>query len=305
MSPEEQTLQAQPESQREQAQTVQSETVQTQPITSSDILKRASESNKKPSENTQNVEIPEKLYNEADLSSIKDPIARQVAKDIIDKKEKDMLKGMNDKFQKIADLRKELESKKQSLEGMTPQQRLDEIKNDKTFMEFVQAEAQRQQAHSAPSNWEGTQEEWSALSERDQQRFRTLEGQVNTLLTNQERIEVRQADERISQKLTGYDPKKVDTFQKDLASGRFEIGEIRELIGKAMLFESSVENAYELGLKDRNSGLTDKINATQSVGSVDAVSSREIPERKEGQKPKNYFLEIAKNNLDRLRTKGS
>lgn len=276
----------------------------TKPLSSSDILKKSSEQPKEaPKPEQQQVEIPEKLFSEEDLKTIKDPIARQIAKDVLEKKEKDMLRGMNSKFQEIADIRKQLESK-MSESNQWSRDRLEKAMKDPAFVEAVQAIAQSRQASAPPSNYDGTDEEWSALSEQEQNRFKQLEGQVNKLLSVQQQQELRQVDESIKQRLPGYDPKQVDDFAKRMNSDQIGLEELREFAGKSLLFDSAVEQAYQLGLKEGNSSLQDKLNANINVGNIDASASRDIPKREQGVKSKDHFMNIAKRAMASLGASG-
>ena len=137
-----------PQAQPQQKELDLGSTTQDKPLSTTDILRKSSNAPKETP--AQDVAIPDKLYTEADLATIKDPVARQMTKDILDKKEKDMLRGMNAKFQEIADIRKQLSAQQETGNTWTPD-KLQQAMKDPTFVEAVQAEAQRQQQNAVPA----------------------------------------------------------------------------------------------------------------------------------------------------------
>lgn len=288
--------------------TTQSDSVK---LSSSEILKRASESMSKETakesqatQNTSSSEVPASLFDRSELvSQIKDPYARKQVEDYLSRKEKDMLRGMNDKFQEAARIRKEAEdrlSKTADFTKLSPAEKLKLIQQDQSFIEYAQAEAQRQQAQSAPSNWDGTQEEWSALSDKERIEFKSLRTEINELKQMERMRLLDQADKEIATRLPGYDPQLVNSFQSDLGQGKFSEPQLREMIAKAHLFDSAVERAYQQGLEDRKMDVNAKISATTGFHNARTELSQNIPQKESGETSRNHFIRIAQQRLAQL-----
>src|SRR3990167_1807234 len=133
--------------------------VETPSVSSSDILKRAVDTPKEAPKET------ETSYRE-DLEKITDPAVKAIAEKAL----KDFESGYNKKFQTLAQQRKELEDMKSKISIWTPQRLQEELKNPA----FVQA-MQILQQQAPPSNFEGSADEWSAMSPQEKQRMQRSE----------------------------------------------------------------------------------------------------------------------------------
>lgn len=211
------------------------------------------------------------------LDDIKDPVARQ----LVEKRLKDMESGVNKKFEEIARLRKDLESQKSESNSWTPE-KLDRVLKDPSFAQLVQARFQTAQANQAPAGFDGTNEEWSALTPEEKQQF----AQLNQKVAAQEQFMIgllrSQEDEKLKTSYPDYDPKVVDQIQNDLLSGRLQA--TREHLWKVANFESAVQRAYQLGREDRKTNVNEKLNASNNLPQHNVTVSGDVPEeiRKQG-----------------------
>lgn len=256
-----------------------------------DLLKRATTAPEKKED------LPiskEPLLNSDDIAKIKDPESRALLESI----EKNMEKGLNKKFMEIAELKKQLEAQTPQQTGWTSD-RLQEALKDPNFINLVQSEAQRSQAAAPPANFEGNAEEWSAMSEAEQGRIKSMESQLQQLLseqkrmvTEQERREIAQNDSLLKEKFQNYDATKIDAVQQQLLRNEIPHSTIREMIHKAITFEETYENSYELGLRDRDTSIQDKINGSTNVDGTRAHVGDFTP-REAGTNSKAHFSNIA------------
>lgn len=283
---------------------------ETQSKSAADILKRSQEVKKEePSkEQPEKVsDIPDSLITSEQYASIKDPVSRQKLKEL----EKNAIKGMHEKFREAAErtkLAEEKERKAQELieKAQNPQwteDTFEKMLQDPKFIEFAQAKVASQQTQTPPSNYDGSQEEWSALSDAEQQRIKSLEDKINTYMTQQERLKIQNADKEIAERLPGYDSSLVDKFQNELMQNKYDQAAIREHIGKSLLFEQAVQRAYHAGLEDRKLELGEKSNASQQLNGHNTQTQRDVPEpmvnERTGKKEPSakHFARIALQNL--------
>lgn len=264
----------------------------------SDVLKRANENKSQVNqENNTNSELPAQLFDRNDLSIIKDPFTRRQVEEILTKKEKDMLRGMNEKFQEAARIRKEAEGK--AFDRMTHQEKLEKIGQDKSFLEFLQANGRATQ--DTPSEYEGTDYEWSNLSESEKNEWKVMKSELKELKQLQKAQDISRIDSELSDKIHGYDPKAVDNFLANVSQTSDK--DLREMVGKALLFDQTVERVYNLGLQDRKLDIGSRLNANNNLNGTQTQLDEGLPEKKEGMSGSQFFLEIAKRNLSRFAPK--
>lgn len=239
---------------------------QAQNISTQDILNRASKLDSK-SENINDVTIDD-IKSQIKLDDIKDPVARQFA----ERRAKELEAGFNKKYEQVANLKKQLESQASQPKPLVwDDQTLDKALQDPQFISLVQA----RQSKTAPSTWEGSQDEWSALTTQEKaqfsemnQRILSQESKMNQMLQSQE-------DERLKSSYPDYDPQAVNQIQSDLLSGRLTA--TREHLWKVANFDTAVQRAYRLGLEDKNGTLNEKFNASSSLETFNVNNSGEVP----------------------------
>jgi hypothetical protein len=263
-------------------------------LTASEIL--AKELTPKPEAEAK---APESLLNSNDIDNIKDPFAKKVVQDI----HSSMLKGMNNKFQEYSEKLKTLEDKSQAQPAGWDAQRLQDTLKDPAFVALAQAELQRQQGNRAPSNYEGTQDDWSALSDAEKGTIQAMQTQMNQLLQANQVSEIQRADERIRERLPNYNTEVVENFIADYNSGKVSAEDLRESISKSRSYDEDITKAYKLGLQEGNSSLDSKLTTTQTVTSIDANSGREVPVRAEGTTSSQHFKNIAHGIMQKLQTR--
>ena len=270
--------------------------------TADDILKRmAAEQKPSPIEPAQ----PQQEFNSDDLraeiNKIQDPNLKKAYEDVYSKMER----GLNKKFMEISDLRKDYERRIQESNTWTPE-RLEATLRDPNFVALAQAKIQTQQQTQAPSNWDGSEEEWSQLTSSEQQRFMNLEQKVNSQQQFMTQMLRAQRDAQIKERYPEYDPKAIDQLYSDIQTGKMDDTNLLELMHKAISFERAVENAYRYGLQDRNGNVQEKINASSiSSGAPNAAIHDPALERKEGEKPQSWFSRLAKARLEKAKQEGT
>lgn len=233
------------------------------------------------------------------FDDIKDPVARALA----EKRVKELESGFNKKYEQVANLRKSLEEKAQ--QGNAPrqwtQQELDAALKDPQFISLVQARQQSVSANQPPAAFDGTSEEWSALTPQEKQAVVSAQSTAQSALDEVSALKYQlsrtEEDSKLKQSYPDYDPGVVDRIQQDLATGRLQA--TREHLWKVANFESAVERAYNLGLQQKKLDLTDKLNASSGLQNMNVTPSGEVPEeiKKKG------FGAIGRWRLEQLRKK--
>lgn len=228
-------------------------------------------------------------YSQAEIDSIKDPYLKAQ----IQEKVKLLEKGYNQKYMKLANERKEVEALKQHLEQQTNQpwtpERVQALMRDPAFVQS----AQSLQASQPPVGYEGSSEEWSALSPNEKKQFAALNQAVQAQQFQLNRMLITSEEAKIKEKFPDYDSSKVEKFYADAAAGRVPEGYIRELIHKALNFEPYLERTYKFALQDRNATLSEKRQGSLTQG-ITTQTAQETPARKEGESSRTLFSRLAR-----------
>lgn len=259
---------------------------QNQTLTAADILKRTSKDASGSSQKQEGSDDPQ--FNSSDIDKIQDPTTRKMVQDLY----KHFEKGFNKKFMEVADLRKKLEGQMQEINNWSPQRLQQELAKP----DFIQA-MQFLQQQSAPQNWTGSQEEWSALSPQEQQRFKGLEQAVLSQQQQFERMLQDQEDERLKSSYPDYNPDLVNKLREDLIQGRYQA--TREDLWKVYNHDTNVARAYELGLKDGQAKLQQKQDGTSITGGFSVTNGNDLP----ADVNKKDFVAIAKARLAQAKQK--
>lgn len=215
---------------------------------------------------------------------------------VLSKFYKSMQADYTRKTQAAANDKKEAEKIKQESEKLKTEfsnwspERIQQLLNDQNFVSAAQVVMKQQ----APSNFEGTQDEWSTLSEVDKAKFQNLEREVSILKQQNYQAHKQQEDETLKNKYANYNPQAIDVLTADLLQGK--VNATREYLYKAMYHDDNVKNAYELGLQDGKNGIKEKVSSSAMEGTV-AVSSKEPLKKEEGESDRNYFKRIFLNNV--------
>ena len=204
------------------------------------------------------------------LDDIKDPAARS----LMEKRLKELESGYNKKYEDLANKRKELESSMNQPRAWT-QEELDHALTDPNFISLVQARQQQASANQPPVDFDGSVDEWSALTPQEKQTFAQLNQRVSAQEQMMSQMLKTEEDTKLKASYPDYDPKVVDRIQQDLMNGRLQA--TREHLWKVVNFESAVERAYRLGKEDRKLELTDKLNASSTIATHNVTPAGEVP----------------------------
>jgi hypothetical protein len=193
------------------------------------------------------------------------------------------------KTQNLSEKEKEVEKIKQQSANWTPE-RIQQLMNDP---QFVQA-AQQVAATKNPPNSGLTDDEYSALTDKEKAQLSNMQQQLHQMQLQNWQMQQKQQDEQLKGKYANYAPDIVDTTVSKLIRG--EVQANREYIWKAMDYEDAVNRAYQLGLQDRATQLNEKQNAT-SVEGFSATPQSEVPKQEQNESNNNYFKRLAQRRL--------
>lgn len=211
-----------------------------------------------------------------DIDKIEDPNAR----DIVKKAYKSFERGYQKKFQDLADIRRDLEQK--TGETWTPE-RVQALLNDN---DFVQA---AQQVAKTPE-----EEEYSNLTDSEKRALAETQKQMQALTYQNQILLKQQQDKELMSKYADYNPQAVDTLTNDLLKGNVQA--TREHLYKVINYESAVERAYKLGMKDARAGIQENVNAAAPQANT-VVASSEPVKPLEGETKQALWRRIVANNI--------
>jgi hypothetical protein len=232
-----------------------------------------------PVKQSSEVSIDDMKLNPNDLDKIKDPIARKM----VEERYKAWESGFNKKFIEVANMKKELEAKVTQVQQSGQFQgwskdRIREALKDPAFVASVQA----LQQESAPQTWEGSSDEWSALTPQEKQQFQQLNRQVNSQQAQLNSMLQAQEDEQLRKRYPNYKPEVVNSLWQGLMNGTIQA--TREDLWKVANHDQAIQQAYQLGLQDRKLDMSEKVNASSPASSMSVSPSNSVPEdvRKKG-----------------------
>lgn len=226
-----------------------------------------------------------------EIDNIKDPIAKEFAI----KAYKSMESGVQKKFQDLAAQRKQLEAKMQEMNAWTPE-RIQQLLADPAFVQAAQSVVQTQN----PPNSGLTDEQFSALTDSERQKFVALEKQVNTLQQVNLQNLINQTDEQLKMKYAGYNPDVVNNGLRELSS--MQPHQIREYVYRAKNYESDVKAAYEFGRQESGQLNQQKINSMSVTGNQIANNDG-MPTRQANQSDISWFQTLANFRLSQANKK--
>jgi len=254
----------QPEAPKQAEVTPQPEPKVESPIvSSSDILKRSQTKQEiKPDDTPQEIDI------KVELEKITDPTQRA----ILEKKLKDLESGYNKKYQTLAEQRKQAEELIKKSSTWTPQRLAEELRKP----EFVQA-MQILQQQAPPQQWEGSADEWSALTAQEKQQFAAMRQETQTLQSQMQKMLQAQEDAEIKKIYPDFEPQVVDEAIEGLRTG--QITASRADIWKVVNHDKNVEKGYQFGYEDGYKKALEKLNGSTRITSNGASTpADEIPE---------------------------
>lgn len=241
------------------------EKLETPKVSSSDILGRSSTKTELPKAE----ETPqEEIQTQSELDKITDPAQRA----IIDKKIKDLESGYNKKYHTLAQQRKEVEDLKFKLSNWTPQRLAEELRKP----EFIQS-MQSLQQQAPPQEWNGSAEEWSALSDSDKQQMNQMRREHQSLQSQLAQMKQKEEDVEIKKVYPDFEPQVVDDAIEGLRTG--QITASRADIWKVVNHDKNVEKGYQFGYEDGYKKALEKLNgSTHLNGNLNVIPADEVPE---------------------------
>lgn len=254
-----------------------------------DIIQRAS---KFVEENAPKSSVTEPVdYNSQDLDKLLEGVTDPAIKDQLIKKSKSLEKGFNQKFQEIANLRKQLEATVSQSQQWTPE-RVKSLLQDQQFVQAAQAIA----GSTPPEGMSA--EEYSQLTDREKQELAKLpqiEQELSLLRTERFLAQKQEQDMRLKEKYHNYDPKAIDDLTTDLIQGKIQA--TREDLWKVRDYDAAVVRAYKMGLNDKNNQNQERVNASVVPSGASIVPNSDIPKQGANQNSKQYFVELGKRRL--------
>lgn len=243
-------------------------------------------------------EVQDKITNppeQPEFSKITDPVAREAAKEAVER----MRRGMQaDYTKKLEDAQKLVNQSKL----WTPQRIQQELL---TNPEFVAA-AQMIQGQTNTNDRQLTQEEYSALTDNEKAKLNSVTNLENELKqmkqnTAQEQIrnQIVQKDLTLRTKFPEYDSKAVD--EACIRLGQMNLADVREFVHKAITFEKEVIKGYEFGKLEGQGKLQTKINTITPQGST-VTNNDGVPTKGAGESDKAFFVRLGQFRLAQFKS---
>jgi len=210
---------------------------------------------------------------DAEIEKVQDP---KVKEQLLGLK-KSLISGENQKYQEIAQLRKDLENQKSS---NWTSERVQELLKDQSFVKAAQDII--------------VPDEGSMLTESEKALIKAADQKASLAVRQaQEAVRLRQ-DESLKNKYANYSSEAVDVITDDLLKGRVQA--TREHLHKVLDYDNAIKRAYLLGKEDKKLETTDKIDSTSPDGFT--ATRTEVPlERLKGESDMNYWKRLGEKNL--------
>lgn len=243
-------------------------------------------------ENKPEEKIDEEYFNDSELRKKIESIEDENLRNQFASLRKSLMRGANDKFQEIAEIRKELQSLKDGLQpkGWSPD-RIQALMNDPEFLNAAKQVA----GVSEPEEDEYIPESVkNKLKELDELKQKVGQWQ-NTLTKSQQE----QAHQMLSSRYSDYDKTKIDEIHKSVLEKK--VLPSFDDIYKVLNYEKNVKRAYEMGRKDALSGVSEKEQASSFQGISQTPNSEIKPEPNETNKQ--FWGKIIQKNLTSMQRK--
>ena len=220
--------------------------------------------------------VVEGKFNINDLDTKIEAVQDPAVKEQLIGLKKSLLSGENQKYQEIATLRKQYETKLAESTTWTPER----VKAEMSRPDFIES------AQTVLGNNEAI-DDTSALSDTDKKELKLLKDKINVLQSSNWQAQKTNQDAMLKDKYANYAPDIVDTVTTDLMYNRRTA--TREDLWKVIDYDNAVNRAYNLGLSDKvviNKEKADGITAIDGSGNVTTSS---VLERKKGESVQNYM----------------
>jgi hypothetical protein len=258
---------------------------------SEDLITRASKVKLESKPTDLNIEEPK--FDVNDIEKIADPQAKEQAL----RAYKSFQRGFNQKFQELAELRKQVEAKNQPTQW-TPERIRTEL-NKPDFIQASQAVLQEQN----PPNSGMNETEWSSLTVAEKKQWQAMQSELTSLKQQQANQQIMQnfklQDETAKTKYANYDSQAVDIITDELLQGKRQA--TREDIFKSFDYENAVKRAYELGKQDGQVDKTEKTNASTFDGVTNTQPAKDIPQPEKNEGVTSYFGRLVQRNIEKMK----
>jgi hypothetical protein len=225
-----------------------------------------------------------------EIESIEDPKAKELAL----KAYKSFEKGYQQKFQSLADERREIERLRQESSKWTPE-RIAKALQDQSFIEAAQA----YQTQHNPVGSGKSDEEWSSMTESEKASFTAMQNKIaameqqNSFKEMQHLLEKQHSE--LSSKYSTYNRNNVEQLFNDMSAGRIQAS--LEHFHKVVDYEPAIERAYQMGLEDASKDVQDKMNANTNINGGFSVRPNTGFTKNENENSKSFFTRIMLENL--------
>lgn len=238
------------------------------------------------------------VFNDAEFRKKIDALQDPELKQYMLSMRKTGVRGIQERLQEISEMRKELTALKQGINPGWSPQRIQELLNDKEFLNAAQQvlgnTGIQQQSEDDEYVPDSVKRELQALREKTQQ-YEQQWNQFNQKQSQEQRI---QEHNRLKERYGNYDPNKVDELITGLIQGKVQAGP--EVVYKAYYHDENVKRAYEMGRRDALGGVQEKQQASSfSTGTIQQPNSEIKPEKNETNKQ--FLNRIIQNKLSQLR----
>jgi hypothetical protein len=234
--------------------------------------------------------IEEPTFDLKDIQNIKDPQAKEQAL----KAYKSFQRGFGEKFEELANLRKELNEIKNKNTQWTPER----IRQELNKPDFIQASQEVLQEQN-PQNSGMNETEWSSLTSNEKKQWQVMQQELTSLKQQNQNQQIlqnfKQQDEQLKTRYANYDSNAVDIITSELLSGKRQA--TREDLHKAIDYDNAVMRAYELGKQDGSSNLTEKLNASSYDGITTGKPATDVPIANKNESTTSFFGRLVENNI--------
>ena len=203
---------------------------------------------------------------------------------------KSMQSVMVKRTQEAADLRKKADETMKQASTWT-EERLRRELNNPDFVKVAQVVAQQQN----PSNSGLTDQEYSALTDKEKAQLQLANQRIANLEMQNWQMLQKQQDETLKSKYANYNSDYIDTTVNQLVRG--EVKADREVVWKALDYDDAVRRAYELGKQDRQMEVKEKTNSMSLSSGFQATPLSEVPPIEKWENDRAYFKRLGERRL--------
>ena len=207
---------------------------------------------------------------DATIEKLPDPAVKEQVLGL----KKSLLKGENQKYQEIANLRKQYESELAKANSWTPE-KVQGLLNNPDFVNAAQSVVTPQQENT------------SMLSVQEKQLLEENNKKVNTLLQQNLQLQRVQQDNQLKTRYANYQPEVVDNVFNELYTGKLQA--TREDLWKVIDYENAVRRAYELGQQDKNQQNQERVQGMTLATGMNMSQPQSI-EKQKGETIQNFLL---------------